>query len=83
MTYTNPIYVETTAIDAVLLNLIMLTQSLSSNLCYNRQAGVDNARLANIKDEVWILYNVYPESQWQTEKKKIINSGQQEHEVSK
>ena len=43
-------------------------QSLNSNLCYNRQAGVHYSRLANIKNEVWILDYVDPESQRHTEK---------------
>lgn len=41
---------------------------IQTNLCYNGQAGINNARLAYIKYEVWILNYVNPEPQWQTEK---------------
>lgn len=32
-----------------------------TNLSYNRQAGINNGGLANIKYEVWILNYVNPE----------------------
>lgn len=43
-----------------------------TDLCHNRQARIYNAWLWYIKYEVWILYYIYPEPQWQTENKKIV-----------
>jgi len=43
-------------------------ESMNSNLCYNRQAGVNYSRLANIKNEVWIFDYVDPKSQRHTAK---------------
>jgi len=45
--------------------------TVHEGLSNDRQTGVDNVWLANVKHKVWVLYDVYPEPQRQATHKHI------------
>ena len=40
--------------------------TVHEGLSNDREAGVNNVRLVNVKHKLWVLDDVHPESQWQT-----------------
>ena len=46
--------------------------SIHESLSYSWQTGVNYVRLVNVEHKFWILYDVHPESQGQTEETKIL-----------
>jgi len=54
-------------------SLFVRGTAVHKRLCYDRQAGVDDVRLVDVKHKLRVLDNVHPETQQQTTKQFTSN----------